>query len=341
MSTAVAEKPRSKLATISDFINKDSVRNQLALGLPKHLTLDRMIRIALSAASKNPLLLECTPESIGAALMRASETGLEPDGWHAHLIPFKNKGVYEAQYMVDYKGYVRLAYQSGMVTSCAAGAVHEKDDFRYSLGTNEFLEHVPANEPDRGPLVYAWAMVKLKAGGSPFKVLNRAEVMEHKKASKSADSQYGPWRNHEDAMWAKTAFRVLAKFIPLSPEMASALAREDEIEFGDAVPAGRSTSRVARSELTDIIVGSQPGGESQDAPLSAGELASDLSAFHERCQSAKLVSEVQDADAALRGPNGRTLTDDEAVLADAWKREAEERIRASRGERSNQKTLTE
>lgn len=84
-----------------------------------------------------------------------------------------------------------------------------------------------------------------------------------------------------------------------------------------------------------------PTEASSDKPASAGELRQDVSTFHDACAAAKLVREVEESDAALRGPNGRTLDDAEAALADAWKSEALERIRNSRGERSNQKTLTE
>lgn len=39
---------------------------QIKAALPKHMTANRMVRIALTATSKNPKLLECTPQRIGA-----------------------------------------------------------------------------------------------------------------------------------------------------------------------------------------------------------------------------------------------------------------------------------
>lgn len=250
MSNAVAERQHSPLTIIGDYLSSETVRKQLALALPKHLTVDRLIRIALSSARKSQKLMQCTPQSIGAALQRASETGLEPDGWYAHLVPYKNGRNLEAQYMVDYKGYIRLAYQSGMVKSCAAFAVRAKDKFAFKYGTGAFVDHTPADEEDRGPLTHAWAMAELKEGGAPFIVLNRSEVMAHKKSSTSADSGYSPWNGpHEAAMWAKTAFRVLAKFIPLSSEMASALAAEDEIDYANLEPAVGSGARAQVSDL--------------------------------------------------------------------------------------------
>ena len=54
---------------------------QIGMVLPKHLTPDRMVRIALSAASREPKLLQCTPGSIGLSLMKAAEFGVEVNGW--------------------------------------------------------------------------------------------------------------------------------------------------------------------------------------------------------------------------------------------------------------------
>lgn len=103
--------------TIRHELNRAAAN--LKMALPKHMTTDRMIRIALSAISRQPLLLECTPQSIALALIMASETGLEPNGRDAHLIPYWNKKIqaYEAQFQPDYKGLVQLAYRSGQVKS--------------------------------------------------------------------------------------------------------------------------------------------------------------------------------------------------------------------------------
>lgn len=119
---------------------------------------------------------------------------------------------------------------------------------------------------------------------------------------------------------------------------------------GADVAAG---SKVSKSDLGEKLARNKngKGGKksesdegSQDLPLATGEIAADLSRFHDVCLSATMIGEVTKADAELRGPNGRTLSDDEAVLADAWKAEAETRIRNGRGERTNkqeQKSLTD
>lgn len=128
--------------------------------------------------------------------------------------------------------------------------------------------------------------------------------------------------------------------------------RIQEREAIDVRPEPRR-ERPTLDALADRLAGSseaasenarEPSEESQEAPLAPGEIASDLSRFQEICLSATTIGEVKKADESLRGPDGRTLTDDEAVLADAWKQSAVDRIHAGRGERSNkqeQKSLTD
>lgn len=65
------------------------------------------------------------------------------------------------------------------------------------------------------------------------------------------------------------------------------------------------------------------------------KLAADLGKFRDACSAAAKLSEVEAADTALRGPNGRTLEPHETELADGWKAEALKRIRDSRGDWGN------
>jgi len=235
MSTAVAPLPKRELTAqdrqiqnISDWIKK--AEKSLKMALPKHMTAERMMRIAISGLSRNPLLLECTPQSIILALINASETGLEPNGYEAHLIPYWNsdRGVREAQFQPDYKGLVQLAYRSGQVISFDADAVYEADEFEYSNGSESILRHRPADKDDRGALKYAWACAKLTNGGVKFIVLTKAQVMKHKASAKSDKF----WTKHEEAMWIKTAAKVLTKWIPRSAEMQRAIQLDDQAEMG-------------------------------------------------------------------------------------------------------------
>ena len=238
-SQAVARR-EGAFKDLNALLQSPAMKHKLQLALPKHLTPDRMVRIALSAASRQPLLLECTPESIALSLVRAAEFGVETDGWDAHLVPYKNKGRLECQLIVDYKGLCKLAYQSELVLELVAGAVYERDVFEYEYGSDSFLRHIPTADENPGSLIFAWAMAKIKGGGSPFVVLNKRQVMEHKRASTAAGSEYSPWNKPatEPSMWKKTAVRELAKMIPRSAILHAALKHEDAADVGGQVIDG-------------------------------------------------------------------------------------------------------
>ena len=86
-STTVATKAGGKMA-IRDHLNSDAFKNEVARVLPKHCTPERMVRTGLTALMKTPKLASCTPESFLNCMLQLSQWGLEPDGRHAHLIPY-------------------------------------------------------------------------------------------------------------------------------------------------------------------------------------------------------------------------------------------------------------
>ena len=65
-AAATGKAAPNPLASFSSFMDK--FKPQLALALPKHLTADRMARLALTAFSTTPALQKCDPRSIAAAV---------------------------------------------------------------------------------------------------------------------------------------------------------------------------------------------------------------------------------------------------------------------------------
>src|SRR5262245_35506583 len=107
-----------KPATLRQRIEGPDFKAAIAHVLPKHCSPDRFVRVAILALSKVPGLAECDPMTVLSCLMKLSQWGLEPDGYHAHLIPFKNRkrGLTECQLIVDYKGLAALVRRDGSVS---------------------------------------------------------------------------------------------------------------------------------------------------------------------------------------------------------------------------------
>lgn len=198
------------------------MKKQFALALPKHLTPDRFVRVALTAINKVPKLLLCTKESLMACLMDCSQLGLEPDGRKAHLIPYGDK----CTLIIDYKGLVALARRSGEIADIHADIVCKNDKFEYSFGSDSRLEHRP-NIEDRGPVIAAYSFVRLKDGSSSYEVMNVKEIDAIKKRSKASNS--GPWVTDWAEMAKKTVFRRHAKWLPMSAEFQEAIDKDYDI----------------------------------------------------------------------------------------------------------------
>jgi recombination protein RecT len=205
----------------------EKMKPQMQLALPRHLTPERLVRVAMSAIQNNPKLLDCDRVSLYAAIMCCAQLGLEPDGvlGQAYLVPFKGK----VQFIPGYRGLINLARNSGEVESISAHEVCANDSFTYKFGLNERLDHVPASG-DRGAVVYFYAIAKFRGGGHHFDVMSVAEVeaIRNKsagwKAFESKQIRETPWQDNFVEMGKKTAIRRIAKFLPMNVQKAAAIA---------------------------------------------------------------------------------------------------------------------
>lgn len=194
--------------------------------LPKHLTPERMCRVALQTIQRTPQLQRCSPHSLVAAIVEASGLGLEIDvRGLAYLVPYKDT----VTLIPGYKGLMDLAYRSGRVATIYAEVVCENDAFDYVLGLTPDIKHKPALA-NRGKPYAVYAVAKLKDADPVFVVLGKDDVEKVRRSSKA--SANGPWKDWESEMWKKTAIRRLCKYLPLSPEMARAIAIDEAADAG-------------------------------------------------------------------------------------------------------------
>lgn len=223
---------------IAALLTDPKVKAQMALALPKHVTAERLARVALTEVRKNPALARCDQTSFLGALMTCAQLGLEPGGplGHAYLIPFENRKANrsEVQFIVGYRGMIDLARRSGQIVSIEARPVYEGDKFEVSFGLDSSLHHVPDfDNPNRvqpDKLLFVYAVAKLKDGGVQFDVMSRREVEAVRAQSRAGTS--GPWVTHFEAMALKTVVRRLFKWLPVSVELAAAIEADERAEIG-------------------------------------------------------------------------------------------------------------
>jgi recombination protein RecT len=230
MGTVVDPKqtaPKTQL-TLRSHLASPEFAAQVAKALPKHVSADRMIRVALTAITKTPKLADCTQASFFQALLNCSQWGLEPDGRRAHLIPYGNV----CTLIIDYKGIVELCFRSGNVKAIHADIVRQGDLFSYSSGYVE--KHTPwflrtdSDKPSKaGEVFAAYCIVQMKDGAAKHDVMSKDEIEAIRKRSRAGTS--GPWVTDWNEMAKKTVFRRCSKWLPWSAEIIDAFDREDDV----------------------------------------------------------------------------------------------------------------
>jgi len=220
--------------------------------VPKHVTPERLARLGLNAATRNPKLFDCDPATLVGAIVNCAALGVEPNLiGHAYILPFWNNKTkqMEAQFQLGFKGTIDLARRSGELKQLYTHEVYEGDDFHYSYGLNKDLHHVPCGEDDPSKVTHFYAVYHLKDGGSDFVVMTRNQVEKHRdRFTKSKDKSgnvFGPWKDHFVEMAKKTVIIKLLKTAPLSIEREDGQVRQ----IGELISADNSISVVKESTV--------------------------------------------------------------------------------------------
>lgn len=191
------------------------------------MTPDRFIAMAVSVIASNPKIKECTTASILGAVFQAAQLGLEvqPQLGHVSMVPFRNKGVPEVQFILGYKGKIELAYRTGRVTYIKAMPIYENDEFTQIEGTDSAIIHkpVPLNQ-EKGKLTGAYAVAKIDTGATLFNIIDLAEIEDARERSKSKNSSFSPWNTDYVKMARKTAVHRLMPYVPVRVENKNLIA---------------------------------------------------------------------------------------------------------------------
>lgn len=217
MTTAVATKDGIK-ALISEH------QADFECVLPRHMTPERLMRVALTAAIKTPKLLNCTKASLAQCLLDCAAVGLEPDGRRAHLIPYGDK----CTLIIDWKGLVELGKRSGDIASWKPELVCEQDEFEYEK--TQVVKHKIDFRKPRGKVFAVYSYVKFKDGTEDYEVMTVEECEAIRKRSRAGNN--GPWVTDTNEMYKKCPIRRHSKRLTLSPEFEAAVAMDaDSIDI--------------------------------------------------------------------------------------------------------------
>lgn len=218
--SAVAKRPEPQ--TFPQFLQ--AYQAEISRALPKHLSADRMARIALTEYRKSTNLQKCEPTSIFASVIMLSQLGLEPGVLgQAYLVPYGN----QCQAIPGWKGLVDLVSRTGRAT-VSTQAVYAGDEFEYEFGTKPFLRHKPSGrEPaNRADFTHVYAVGRVRGAEEPiFEVWTHERVTKHRDRFNKVGKQHYSFQHFE--MYArKVVLLQVLKYLPASPELQTAMELE-------------------------------------------------------------------------------------------------------------------
>lgn len=213
---------------VTKFINNPSVMNRIEERLKGKS--GQFVTSLLSVVNNNGLIAQCKPETVLNAAMTAASLDLpiNQNLGFAYIIPYKNKGVYEAQFQLGARGVIQLAQRSGQYKTIAATAVYDGQlTDSNPLTGNTYDWKAKTSDDVLGYVGY----FKLINGFEKENYMSMDEILAHaKQYSQSFRSGYGPWKDNFDAMAQKTVLKLLlSKFGPLSTEMQTAIASDQAV----------------------------------------------------------------------------------------------------------------
>jgi recombination protein RecT len=210
---------------------------QFKAALPGHVSVEKFVRVTLTAVQTNPALLEADRRTLFAAATKAAQMGLLPDGREGAIVTFKG----QAQWMPMVAGVMKLVRNSGEISTWSVQAVYENDSFDFCLGDEEHITHKPALS-NRGKIIAVYSIVTMKDGEKSREVMSVEDVNAIRARSRSGNS--GPWQTDFAEMAKKTVVRRHSKRLPLSTDI-DGVVHEDDALFMPPEPANEQPAEAA------------------------------------------------------------------------------------------------
>lgn len=223
---------------------------------------------------RTPKLLECTPGTVINSFMTMASLNLMPSGvsGEAFVIPYKNKGVMEAQFQLGYQGLVTLLYRAGN-KEVISELVRENDKFSISRGKIVHEVDPRKTKEQRGKVIGAYSIIVTPTGGSVETYMAMDDILAHaKKFSKSFASDFSPWNPESDPegwMPRKTVLKQNTKLAPKSKELVRAIHEDNKDSIiSDRLPAAMTSSK----ELTmGALIKPEDGNDEERPPAQDSE----------------------------------------------------------------------
>lgn len=264
-TTAQNQAPTNPIDKMCVSLTSDTFLAKLQQALPPNIGAEKFARTTINAIQMHPQqnkFKDCDTRTLFVSCQKAAADGLMLDGREATLVAYynKNKKTNDISYVPMVQGLVKVARNSGEISSIDAHVVYETDSFKFRPG----FDAQPVFEPDwktppsqRGEPVLAYCVVHLKDGTiiAP-EPMHSERIMQIARGGNNPD-QYDPKKGpHWTEWWKKTVIKNALKYAPKSSELL-ALEKSDNDAQGFR-------------DIRDITPGKADDGDSINALFNSG-----------------------------------------------------------------------
>lgn len=226
----------------------------IARSLPPGVSAERFTTVSLTAIQNTPKLLQCDPQSLFNACLKAAQDGLLPDGREGVIVPRYNKtsGQQEASWQPMVAGIQAKAKRRGNVVSLPANVVYEGEVWEVLLGDEERITHKrDVSKVERGKEIAVYAIATMKDGSKEREVMSWSQVQAVRQASGDPNSM--PWTRWPDEMARKTVIRRLSKRLPSLDDGDDDLQRSIE-RVDELYPFGKTEAPPTLEAAVDVAI---------------------------------------------------------------------------------------
>lgn len=304
------------LAAWQDFEGElKSREDAIATMLPKNVSKDRFLNAAIAAVKQTPDLLKASPRTLFAAVTKAAQDGLLPDGREGVITAYKGEAKWNP---MTYGLRKRARDLDGILID--AQVVYESDDFVWHQGDTPHIEHIPAKlGSPRGDMIGAYAIFKREDGTILHReVMDATQIETVRGQSFAKDSLM--WTKFMTEAWRKTVIRRGVKSVPCSEHLEQIVRRDDDMFDFDVKPTLHLTPPPAPAITPPAAP--EPGAE--PAPSLPADWQDYLDRQRDEWASAKSAADKQSVsdtvtDAITGAQERAEISDEEADrIAEAW-----------------------
>lgn len=224
--------------------------------------------VSLVNADKNmQLAFYESPMTVIQSALKAATFDLPIDQnlGYAYIVPFKNKGVMTANFILGWKGMHQLALRTGAYKTINVIDIREGELKSYNRLTEE-VEIVFEEDEDKRealPVVGYVGYYKLVNGAEKTIYMTIKQIENHEKKNRKGDFMGKGWRDDWDAMARKTVYRrLIGKWGVMSIDYQShgeavTLANQMQEEYNLVNDGVTEAEYTDISEETEEVIGNE------------------------------------------------------------------------------------